>query len=815
MTDRRPPHLPPPLPPRDSRRHHASAPSDTRTAQQPPQSRAQPLPQASGTGTPPRPPLPQQKFPPRPLPPGATPPRRADERGRYRSAYDDDSGTSVLKYAALALLAFVVLAGAGLGVLMLSPPADLIKSQVIAEVKKRTGRDLVIAGAATFELLPAPGITIADVTLSAPPGMAAPPLIRMSALEIRVGLMPLLGRRVEVERLVLRDPVIELRTDKAGRRNWDMRLAHHGTASRVALAQATRPGHASDSASPLPGGQSSEFPSSLSLQNVSLENVRLSNGTIAWHDERSGARQELTAVNVAAEMRDLDRPLELSGTAAFKGEMLDLSGSLADVGDVLAGRPAKLAVTVKSRLAALGFDGRLDPSRGGAIEGALSLKSSSLRDMAKLGGLELPDGGGGAASAVGTLALAGGRWSLDSATLALDGASATGGIAIQTGSARPLLTADLAVTALDFDRYVLRPKAVAGPASVAPPSPPEGAQGPRSIEELLDGRSASPSAPGTRVKGFERRAGWNTDSWQTAGLAALDADVKLRLTRAVYRGVKISQARVTATLKDKVLTANIDDMQLYEGRGRGVIRFDATAVPSISAAVTTDGVAMGPLLKDSAGMSWLAGTGRVTLTVDGQGPSQQAMMGSLTGKADVIFNNGSIVGWNLAQIIRGLKQGQLSGFERTATAKTDFSELAATWTIAGGVAENQDLRMTSPLLRVTGAGRVGLGARDIDYQLRPKFVTSLDGQGGAHGLTGLEVPLKVRGPWEGVEVAPDVGGILKDPDKTIGALKEFGKQFKGKKPDEIVDQVLGDNPQAAKKAKDLLGKFLKPKTASE
>lgn len=186
-------------------------------------------------------------------------------------------------------------------------------------------------------------------------------------------------------------------------------------------------------------------------------------------------------------------------------------------------------------------------------------------------------------------------------------------------------------------------------------------------------------------------------------------------------------------------------------------------------------------------------------------------MDSLAGKADVTFNNGAIVGWNLAQIIRGLKQGQLAGFERIESAKTDFSELSSTWVIAAGVAQNQDLKLSSPLLRVTGAGRVELGARQIDYQLKPKLVASLDGQGAAQGGAGLEIPLKVRGPWDKPEIVPEIGGILKDPEKAVGAIKEIGKQFKGKNANEIVDKVLSDNPNAAKKANDLLNKWLKPK----
>ena len=76
-------------------------------------------------------------------------------------------------------------------------------------------------------------------------------------------------------------------------------------------------------------------------------------------------------------------------------------------------------------------------------------------------------------------------------------------------------------------------------------------------------------------------------------------------------------------------------------------------------------------------------------------------------------------------------------------------------------------------------------------------------------MAGLEIPLRVKGSWEDPDIQPEIGDILKDPDKALGAVKEIGKQFKGKSPSEIVNQVFGNDPAAAKKANDFLGKFLR------
>jgi AsmA protein len=129
--------------------------------------------------------------------------------------------------------------------------------------------------------------------------------------------------------------------------------------------------------------------------------------------------------------------------------------------------------------------------------------------------------------------------------------------------------------------------------------------------------------------------------------------------------------------------------------------------------------------------------------------------------------------------------------------------------IDSGVAHNQDLRLTTALARVTGAGTVQLAERQIDYVLRPKLVAGAEGQGGAPQAAGLEIPVKVQGSWDDPHVTTDLGGIVQNPGQAWEAAKEIGKKFKGKKVDEVVKGLLGDEPGQSDKAKQFLNQFLK------
>ncbi len=93
-----------------------------------------------------------------------------------------------------ARLALIALAAVAVAFLVMAIPTDVVRDRVVAEVKARTGRDLVIAGPASFTLYPSVGVSLGDVSLSGAPGSGGKPLVTMGALDVSVRLLPLLQR---------------------------------------------------------------------------------------------------------------------------------------------------------------------------------------------------------------------------------------------------------------------------------------------------------------------------------------------------------------------------------------------------------------------------------------------------------------------------------------------------------------------------------------------------------------------------------------------------------------------------------------------
>ena len=90
--------------------------------------------------------------------------------------------------------------------------------------------------------------------------------------------------------------------------------------------------------------------------------------------------------------------------------------------------------------------------------------------------------------------------------------------------------------------------------------------------------------------------------------------------------------------------------------------------------------------------------------------------------------------------------------------------MQGTATVTNGLVKNDDLVLQSPLLRITGAGKVNLPKETIDYTLTTKFVGSLEGQGGKgyQELEGVSVPVHVGGTLSNPTYVPDLGAIVKD-----------------------------------------------------
>ena len=731
------------------------------------------------------------------------PPKRTGRRRRRRAAAQPKK--SRLGQVLLWTLAFVVVVAGGLvGAVYYFSPAELVRTQLVQQIKAQTGRDLTIAGTPSLTFYPSLGVSLPRISLSPPPGMAGGPMMRADRIVVSVAVAPLLAQKIVVNEVQLARPIIDLRVDRGGRRSWDFAALQMQSSSRTRLA--SLPTSIGEVMSDADGGPLAHRVKFMAAQsgggragNLEIRSVRIAEGLVQYLDERTGEGQLVSNVNVAITGQKLSQPLAMKGDLVWNAQRLNVTARLTTLRELLDSKPATANIDIRSAAANATFNGTVNLAQGTQVAGPVQLNSPSVAALMRWIGTELPNGQPlGGVSIKGDLRAAQDSVTLDQAKITFGTATANGTISTRLSGTRPLVKANLRISQIDIDtisagfggaRAIPRAK-------LKPLSPGTGAQAaPKSIEEILRGTGATKDGAGRfspQVKGYKQQRGWSTEPINSAALMAVDADARLQIAGLKVGGMTVQQISLRTTLNGGSARADIEDVTLYNGRGRGVITARAGTGPlRIGLNVSLSEVSALPLLKDAAEISMIDGRGRLTAALGGVGRTQQEIMSSLSGRASFVFTDGALIGWNIPQMLRGLQQGKVGELQKSQSAKTDFTEFAANFSVSRGVANTQDMRMISPFVRLNGSGNTDLGQRYLDMILRPKLVASLIGQGGQQDLRGIEVPVRITGSWDDPKANPDLSGVLSNPGQVVETVKEIGKKFKGKNAGEIVRQLLG------------------------
>ena len=107
-------------------------------------------------------------------------------------------------------------------VLLASFDPNSLKPRIAEAVKQATGRDLSLTGNLSLKWSLRPTIALHGAALANPPGFSRPQMASLQELDLQLALVPLLSRRIEIERLVLVHPDILLETDAQGHHADDL-----------------------------------------------------------------------------------------------------------------------------------------------------------------------------------------------------------------------------------------------------------------------------------------------------------------------------------------------------------------------------------------------------------------------------------------------------------------------------------------------------------------------------------------------------------------------------------------------------------------
>jgi AsmA protein len=228
---------------------------------------------------------------------------------------------------------------------MVIDPNDY-KDEIAATVEQQTGRTLSIEG---------------DLTLSVFPWFDAPYMARMEAVQVRVKLLPLLRKQLEVDTIRLSGLRLNLGKDKQGQTNWADITAHLEKESK----QAQQPGGDSDKA-----GEKSTAPA---LDRLAIGGIEVSDAQLHWDDRSTASRYEINELSFTTGAIELGEAFALDLRFQVAATQPPVNGHLELSGDILIAAGLD-AVTITG--ATFGLDMKGDAVPGGELTAAMTRLSS-------------------------------------------------------------------------------------------------------------------------------------------------------------------------------------------------------------------------------------------------------------------------------------------------------------------------------------------------------------------------------------------------------------------------------------------------------
>jgi uncharacterized protein involved in outer membrane biogenesis len=214
------------------------------------------------------------------------------------------------------------------------------RGELEAYGEKLTGRKVEIAGTIGVRLFPWPRLRAQDVRIANPPGSRDTWFATADQIVVRMNLGALFNAEIQVESINIDNPVIKLRRSLDGSANWNFVPAENIRNSRL-------------------------------LDQVKLDQITLSGGTVRVVDERRGAQgEELEKINATFSALNLAGPWRSSGGFEYDGAPLAFA---ANTGTWVNDEPLTLGLRVSSQENS-GYSYFLDgKSMAGTFDGTLRL----------------------------------------------------------------------------------------------------------------------------------------------------------------------------------------------------------------------------------------------------------------------------------------------------------------------------------------------------------------------------------------------------------------------------------------------------------
>lgn len=698
--------------------------------------------------------------------------------------------------AGFALSLLLILAAAAVIIPRVVDPNDF-RDDIAQLVKDKTGRELTLQGDLQVSVFPWLGIKTQGLSLAQPSRIGGD-MIDVATAQLRVKLMPLFSRRVEVDTVVLESPQIRLVTLADGFDSFSGLTSQEATTDEA--------------------GQTNVDDSDPAVAAVALviQGLELTNGEIIIEDRELGSVTELVDLNVVTgnllglELADISVSGTLKDAAGGSDTIFDLAALARIDTDTLALEAQEISSKVMIgeqimlvSLASFNFEQTqkvLIQDFNAQILGlvnsseAIQVKAKTVHANLASQLIKIPEvkaSFGDLEATINTLMIKDFAEDLSvSADVIIpqfDASTLVGQIDAELVPADPQAltrvsaefsfvagtdSAEVAGLNLNLDDTNLRGFATA--TNFSAPS--------FKFDLEMDQINLDRYLPQTPAPDLNRESPSTTQALLVpmALFKDVNANGRFRATQMTSGGLKLDNidVLVASTPGNVTITPQAD---LYQGTLGGDVAFSQVGERSeLKVRNEIDLVALGELLHATEVTDQLSGVGSLVLDLV---VAEQGGVQSNSGTIKVLAKNGVIQGLDIKNIVdQGYARYQQlkgrepapSGGESDVSDETKFAELLGTFHLNNSVLRNDDFSLKAPLFRVGGAGTIDLESETLDYTVQFSVVSSTDGQGGDafEKLKGITIPIKLSGPITAPNYSLDMKALYKGLVKNEVDLKK-------------------------------------------
>ncbi|WP_281994963.1 AsmA family protein [Ruegeria faecimaris] len=475
---------------------------------------------------------------------------------------------------------------------------------------------------------------------------------------------------------------------------------------------------------------------------VTLEHLKLTQARLIFV-ENGSARFDVADVDLSASWPAVSAPMVLDAQMPVPGGEARVDIKIPDLPAYASGAASEIELALAAPGGDIGFDGRVNLA--GEMDGKLQLKTKDTEKMLAAFGQEgvgVPHGLGRAANVSGQMTYTrDGRISVRDLVASLDSNRFTGEVDILI-SIPPQITARLDASDLDLSRYNQSGQTVSS--------------------------SSGGSGAGAALEG------WSREPIDASALALANGEIRLTAKSIAMPELTLGPSDLTMRLDRSRAALEMNPATLFSGTLNGQVVANNRNGLSVGGKIKAKGIDLKQALTALVGVERLSGTGSGSFEFLGVGQNENQIMRSLSGKGSLDVGKGLISGFDLDRL---MGRGKGSG------GTTVFNSLTASFTIDKGVLQNNDLLMSLDNFRADGKGKVGIGARNIDYLFTPVALRANSGEG-------LSVPVRIVGPWSNPSIKPDLTKVIEAA--AGGKVKELEDDVKKK----VIDKIGGDTGTA-------------------